>query len=136
MFLCTKFKKPHNFPTSAADLKLCTGLSLTMVATSSLGGFGYGLLQPSPLDPQATLLNADLALQFVPAMLFGTSIGEHANFHALLCYALDPASKMYNMKSGYCPCSLVENRGYITKKDEIYYNDVYKDAHLSWRSRN
>jgi len=35
----------------------------------------YGILQPSPTDPKTTLLNADLALQFVPAMLFGVSLG-------------------------------------------------------------
>lgn len=60
---------------SAADLKLCTGLSHTVVATSAIGSCIYGLLQRSPTDPTTTLLNADLALQFVPAMLFGVSLG-------------------------------------------------------------
>ena len=46
-----------------------------MVATSALGSCAYGLLQRSPVEPGTTLLNADLALLFVPAMLFGVSIG-------------------------------------------------------------
>ena len=62
---------------SPADLKLCTGLSHTVVATSAIGSCTYGLLQRSPTDPSSTLLNADLALQFVPAMLFGVSLGAH-----------------------------------------------------------
>lgn len=61
------------------DLKQCTGLSHTVVASGAVGSVIYGLLQPSPTNPSTTLLNADIALQFVPAMLFGVGVGAH--FH-------------------------------------------------------
>ena len=48
-----------------------------MVAASAIGSCIYGLVEPSPTDPSKTLLNADIALQFVPAMLFGVSLGVH-----------------------------------------------------------
>ena len=50
-----------------------------MVASGAVGSVIYGLLQPSPTNPSTTLLNADIALQFVPAMLFGVGVGAH--FH-------------------------------------------------------
>ena len=49
-----------------------------MVASGAVGSTVYGLIQPSPSDPRTTLLNADIALQFVPAMLFGVGVGAHA----------------------------------------------------------
>jgi hypothetical protein len=55
------------------DLKLCTGLSHSVVATGAIGSCIYGLLQWSPVDRKKTLLNFDIALTLIPAMLFGVS---------------------------------------------------------------
>ena len=44
------------------DLRLCAGLSHTVVAIGALGAVLYGLLQPSPTDPLKPLLNFDLAM--------------------------------------------------------------------------
>jgi hypothetical protein len=55
------------------DLKLCTGLSHSVVATGAIGSCIYGLLQRSPADNTKTLLNFDIALTLIPAMLFGVS---------------------------------------------------------------
>ena len=57
------------------DLKLCTGLSHSIVAAGAVGSVLYGLVQPSPLDGSKTLLNFDIALTLIPAMLFGVSFG-------------------------------------------------------------
>ena len=46
-----------------------------MVASGAIGSTIYGLIQPSPSDSRTTLLNVDIALQFVPAMLFGVGVG-------------------------------------------------------------
>lgn len=57
------------------DLKLCTGLSHSIVASGAVASVVYGLMQPSLLNSNATLLNADIALALIPAMLFGVSFG-------------------------------------------------------------
>lgn len=57
------------------DLKLCTGLSHSIVAAGAIGSVLYGLVQPSPLDGSKTLLNFDIAMTLIPAMLFGVSFG-------------------------------------------------------------
>lgn len=57
------------------DLKLCTGLSHSIVAAGAIGSVLYGLVQPSPLDGSRPLLNFDIALTLIPAMLFGVSFG-------------------------------------------------------------
>ena len=44
------------------DLRLCAGLSHTVVAIGALAAVLYGLLQPSPTDPSKPLLNFDLAM--------------------------------------------------------------------------
>ena len=60
------------------DLKLCTGLSHSIVAVGAIGSVLYGLVQPSPVDAKTTLLNFDIALTLIPAMLFGVSFGASA----------------------------------------------------------
>ena len=44
------------------DLRLCAGLSHTVVAVGALAAVLYGILQPSPTNPRTPLLNFDLAM--------------------------------------------------------------------------
>lgn len=69
------------------DLKLCTGLSHSIVAVGAIGSVLYGLVQPSPVDSGTTLLNFDIALTLIPAMLFGVSFGvpAHTQFVVFMC---------------------------------------------------
>ena len=74
------------------DLKLCTGLSHSVVATGAIGSCIYGLLQRSPADNSKTLLNFDIALTLIPAMLFGVSFVSdnlaclrHCSQHPAVC---------------------------------------------------
>ena len=59
------------------DIPHCTALSHTVVSVSAVGSSLYGMLQPSPTHPDRPLLNFDLALTFIPPLLFGVSVGEH-----------------------------------------------------------
>ncbi|CAL5221862.1 g4123 [Coccomyxa viridis] len=57
------------------DLKAATGLSHTIVATSAVASTVYGLIQTHPKDPTRPLVDFDLALTFIPALLLGVSFG-------------------------------------------------------------
>lgn len=57
------------------DIPHCTALSHTVVSVSAVGSSLYGMLQPSPTHPDRPLLNFDLALTFIPPLLFGVSVG-------------------------------------------------------------
>lgn len=61
------------------DLKLCTGLSHSIVVAGAISSVVYGLLQPSPLDTSRPLLDIDIAFALIPAMLFGVSFGVLIN---------------------------------------------------------
>jgi uncharacterized membrane protein YfcA len=63
------------------DLKLCTGLSHSIVVAGAIASVVYGLIQPSPLDASRPLIDIDIAFALIPAMLFGVSFGAHS----LLC---------------------------------------------------
>ena len=63
------------------SLQECTGLSHTIVATSAIASTLYGLTHPRPGHPDRPLVDLDVALIFIPALLFGVSIGE---LHVLL----------------------------------------------------
>lgn len=65
-------------PMQGFDLKQCTGLSHSVVATGAIGSCIYGLVQRSPVDHSKTLLNFDIALTLIPAMLFGVSFVSRA----------------------------------------------------------
>lgn len=58
------------------SLQECTGLSHTIVATSAIASTLYGLTHPRPGHPDRPLVDLDVALIFIPALLFGVSIGE------------------------------------------------------------
>jgi uncharacterized membrane protein YfcA len=58
------------------NLKVSAALSHTVVSTSALASTLYGLENTSPRDPNRTLLDFDLALTFIPALLLGVSYGE------------------------------------------------------------
>lgn len=57
------------------DMNSSTALSHTIVASSAVASSFYGILQRSPVDPGAPLIDFTLALTFVPALLVGTGIG-------------------------------------------------------------
>ncbi|KAK9861032.1 hypothetical protein WJX84_006798 [Apatococcus fuscideae] len=61
------------------DIPHCTALSHTVVSVSAVGSSLYGMLQPSPTHPDRPLLNFDLALTFIPPLLFGVSVGVAFN---------------------------------------------------------
>ena len=58
------------------SLQECTGLSHRIVATSAIASTLYGLTHPRPGHPDRPLVDLDVALIFIPALLFGVSIGE------------------------------------------------------------
>lgn len=58
------------------SLQECTGLSHTIVATSAIASTLYGLTHPRPSHPDRPLVDLDVALIFIPALLFGVSLGE------------------------------------------------------------
>lgn len=47
-------------------------------ATSAVASTVYGLLQTHPNDPHRPLVDFDLALTFIPALLLGVSFGVRA----------------------------------------------------------
>lgn len=57
------------------SLQECTGLSHTIVATSAIASTLYGLTHPRPDHPDRPLVDLDVALIFIPALLFGVSLG-------------------------------------------------------------
>lgn len=57
------------------DLRLCTPLSHTLMASSAVGSTVYALYQQSPVDPNRPMVNFDIALTFIPILLFGNSLG-------------------------------------------------------------
>ena len=57
------------------SLQECTGLSHTIVATSAIASTLYGLTHPRPGHPDRPLVDLDVALIFIPALLFGVSLG-------------------------------------------------------------
>ncbi|KAK9914892.1 hypothetical protein WJX75_001974 [Coccomyxa subellipsoidea] len=61
------------------DLKAATGLSHTIVATSAVASSIYGLIQTHPNDPSRPLVDFDVALTFIPALLLGVSFGVLLN---------------------------------------------------------
>lgn len=61
------------------DLKLCTGLSHSIVVAGAIASVVYGLIQPSPLDASRPLIDIDIAFALIPAMLFGVSFGVLVN---------------------------------------------------------
>lgn len=61
------------------SLQECTGLSHTIVATSAIASTLYGLTHPRPGHPDRPLVDLDVALIFIPALLFGVSIGVICN---------------------------------------------------------
>lgn len=60
------------------NLKAATALSHTIVATSALASSVYGFLHTSPTHPDRPLVDLDLVITFVPALLFGVSFGAAA----------------------------------------------------------
>lgn len=58
------------------SLQECTGLSHSIVATSAIASTLYGLTHPRPGHPDRPLVDLDVALIFIPALLFGVSIGK------------------------------------------------------------
>lgn len=58
------------------DLSAATALSHTVVSFSAIASSLYGLTQPSPHDERFPLADLDIALVFMPALLFGVSFGE------------------------------------------------------------
>ncbi|KAK9832849.1 hypothetical protein WJX81_007097 [Elliptochloris bilobata] len=57
------------------NLKAATALSHTIVATSALASSVYGFLHTSPTHPDRPLVDLDLVITFVPALLLGVSFG-------------------------------------------------------------
>lgn len=57
------------------DLSSATALSHTVVSISAVGSSLYGLSQPSPHDSRFPLVDLDIAIVFIPALLFGVSWG-------------------------------------------------------------
>lgn len=57
------------------SLAQCVGLSHTIVSTSAIASALYGLTHTRPGYPDRPLVDLDVALIFIPALLFGTSIG-------------------------------------------------------------
>lgn len=70
------------------DLRLCVGLSHTVVAVGALGAVLYGLLQPSPSNPRTTLLNFDLAMVWLTEIKQSVAAAhqpDHISFAQLVC---------------------------------------------------
>ncbi len=61
------------------SLAQCVGLSHTIVSTSAIASALYGLTHTRPGYPDRPLVDLDVALIFIPALLFGTSIGTHCS---------------------------------------------------------
>lgn len=57
------------------SLQQCVGLSHTIVSTSAIASALYGLTHTRPGYPDRPLVDLDVALIFIPALLFGTSVG-------------------------------------------------------------
>lgn len=57
------------------DLSAATALSQTTISFSAIASSLYGLTQPSPHDGRFPLADLDIALLFMPALLFGVSFG-------------------------------------------------------------
>ncbi|GAQ85440.1 hypothetical protein KFL_002350150 [Klebsormidium nitens] len=57
------------------NLKMASALSLTIVSSGALASTFYGLHKKSPRDCDRTLLDFDLALTFLPALLLGVNFG-------------------------------------------------------------
>lgn len=49
--------------------------ALLPAATSAVASTVYGLVQTHPTDPHRPLVDFDLALTFIPALLLGVSFG-------------------------------------------------------------
>jgi len=61
------------------SLAQCVALSHTIVSTSAIASALYGLTHTRPGYPDRPLVDLDVALIFIPALLFGTSIGTHCS---------------------------------------------------------
>lgn len=58
-------------------LSEATALSHAVVSISAVASSLYGLTQPSPHDARFPLVDMDIALTFLPALLMGVSFGEN-----------------------------------------------------------
>jgi uncharacterized membrane protein YfcA len=57
------------------QLRECTPLSHTLMASSAVGSTIFALYQRSPVDANRPMVNFDIALTFIPILLFGNSLG-------------------------------------------------------------
>lgn len=67
-----------------ADLRLVPGLSHTIITSGAVAAFAFGLARRSPVDGNKTLLNFDIALTLVPAILFGASFVSRLHARCLM----------------------------------------------------
>ena len=73
------------------SLQQCVGLSHTIVSTSAIASALYGLTHTRPGYPDRPLVDLDVALIFIPALLFGTSVGMLLSEPFKLCtWAIKP----------------------------------------------
>lgn len=61
------------------DLTSTVALSHTITTMSTVASTAYGLLMQHPEEPLACLIDFDIALTFMPALLFGVSVGVLVN---------------------------------------------------------
>lgn len=76
------------------SLQECTGLSHTIVATSAIASTLYGLTHQRPDHPDRPLVDLDVALLFIPALLFGVSLGTHSPTGNALKFYINSASML------------------------------------------
>lgn len=79
------------------SLEQCVGLSHTIVSTSAIASALYGLTHTRPGYPDRPLVDLDVALIFIPALLFGTGIGILPS--VVLCCS-GPPGLIHAMQSG------------------------------------
>ena len=72
----------------AFGLSESTALSHAVVSISAVASSLYGLSQPSPHDERYPLVDIDIALLFMPALLMGVSIGVCPSARQTFMHAL------------------------------------------------
>ena len=61
-----------------AGVKDSAAISQAIITGGAVAGASFALFQAHPMCPDSPLIDFDLALLLVPALLLGTSIGELA----------------------------------------------------------
>lgn len=73
---------------ASTGVKSATALSQAVIAGGAIAGVAVTLHKRHPHDPNASLIDFDLALMLLPVLLIGVSLGEPASPPTLLYTAV------------------------------------------------